>query len=338
MKDLKFICAQPDDTYFTWQVHLWLESLREIGHSDKAIVLIFVPSNRVQNQKWKQVIDLYPEAEFAFYKDENNLNQYISMYIPILRPYVLWKHFKLNPQLQESAIFYCDCDILFTKNFDVNSMIDDDVCYLSDTNSYISAEYFDSKVKDVLLEKLEDYKTKDVLGEVCSLIGISREIAVANNANSGGAQYLLKNINADFWNKVMDDSILIKTYLGKINREYFENESKGFQSWCADMWAVLWNLWLRDQKVLTPKELNFSWATDSITSLDKRMIFHNAGLTSDRQDNYPCFYKGKYHQGADPTKDSYLQTILNDEESKKHCTWYYANKLQELSEKYKLNY
>ena len=38
MKDLRFICAQPDDTYYTWQVQLWLESLKEIGEIDKAIV------------------------------------------------------------------------------------------------------------------------------------------------------------------------------------------------------------------------------------------------------------------------------------------------------------
>ena len=46
MKDLNFICAQPDDTYYTWQVHLWLESLKNIGHVDKAIVLIFTPKGR----------------------------------------------------------------------------------------------------------------------------------------------------------------------------------------------------------------------------------------------------------------------------------------------------
>jgi hypothetical protein len=69
MRNLKFICAQPDDTYYTWQVHLWLESLKNIGHSDKAIVLIFIPNFREKNEKWQQVIDLYPEAEFVFYKD-----------------------------------------------------------------------------------------------------------------------------------------------------------------------------------------------------------------------------------------------------------------------------
>jgi hypothetical protein len=38
MKDLKFQqFAQM--MYYTWQVHLWLDSLRDLGHSDKAIVL-----------------------------------------------------------------------------------------------------------------------------------------------------------------------------------------------------------------------------------------------------------------------------------------------------------
>jgi hypothetical protein len=40
--------------------------------------------------------------------------------------------------------------------------LDDDVNYLSDTNSYINAKYFDSKVNQVLPEKLEEYKNRDV--------------------------------------------------------------------------------------------------------------------------------------------------------------------------------
>ena len=43
MRELKFIQCCPSDIYYTWQVNLWLESLREIGQSDKAINLIFTP-------------------------------------------------------------------------------------------------------------------------------------------------------------------------------------------------------------------------------------------------------------------------------------------------------
>src|SRR6478609_2889489 len=119
MKELKFICAQPDDTYFTWQVHLWLESLREIGHSDKAICLVFTPKHREFNTKWKQIEELYPESEFFYYKTEEDINKLIGIYIPIIRPYILSKYFKLYPELKEKSVFYCDADILFTKNFNI---------------------------------------------------------------------------------------------------------------------------------------------------------------------------------------------------------------------------
>ena len=338
MKDLRVICAQPDDTYYTWQVHLWLESLKNIGQSDKAIVLIFTPKGRTRNNKWKQVIDLYPEVEFNFFDDEEGeLNSVLRIYIPVLRPYVLWKYFKNNPDIRDKAVFYCDSDILFTENFNVDKFLDDDVCYLSDTNSYISSKYFDSKVKDVLPEKLEEYKNRDILAEIASVIGITREIAEANVENSGGAQYLLKNVDSSFWSKVMNDCILIRTYLQKINREFFENENKGFQSWCADMWAVLWNLWLREQETKVVPELTFAWASDPISKLKTTNILHNAGIVSNNM-GHPCFYKGNYHSGGDPTRDKHLDTVINNEDSKKFCTWHYANELKKLSNKYKLKY
>lgn len=338
MKDLRFVCVQPDDTYFTWQVHLWLESLKEIGHSDKAIVLIYIPTDREKNAKWQQIIDLYPEAEFHFYKDQGELDKYLPIYIPILRPWTLWKHFKANPELSNKAIFYCDSDVLFTKNFNVDDYTQDDICYLSDTNSYINATYFESKEKDVLPNKLEEYKTRDILGEVMSLVGVEKQVAYDNNEHSGGAQYFLKDVDATFWNKVMNDTLLIRTYLQKVNRDFFENESKGYQSWCADMWGVLWNLWFRGQETKVISEMNFSWATDPIERLEENTLFHNAGIVSPHNGTYNCFYKGKYHNGGDPTKDPHLDAVLNDETSQKYCTWFYANKLKELKNKYNLNY
>lgn len=338
MKDLRFVCVQPDDTYFTWQVHLWLESLKEIGHSDKAIVLIYIPTKRAKNMKWQQVINLYPEAEFHFYQDEGDLDKYIPLYIPILRPWTLWRHFKEHPELSSEAIFYCDSDVLFTKSFNVDKFIEDNICYLSNTNSYINATYFESKEKDVLPDKLEEYKTRDILGEVMSLVGIDKQVAYDNNEHSGGAQYFLKDVDATFWNKVMNDCLLIRTYLQKVNREFFENENKGYQSWCADMWAVLWNLWFRGQETKVVEEMNFCWATDPIEKIEQNGIFHNAGIVSTHNGTYNCFYKGKYHNGGDPTKDPHLDAILEDEIAKKYCTWFYANKLKELKNKYNLNY
>lgn len=338
MKELKYICAQPDDRYYTWQVHMWLESLKNRGESHKAIVLIFIPNYREQNPKWKQVIDLYPEAEFHFYKDVHDISSLLGIYIPILRPYVLWRHFKEHPELAGNAIMYCDSDVIFTEKFNIDQFIDDDTCYLSDTNSYINSDYFDGMVHRVLPEKLEEYKKRDILGELTSLIGITREIAEANKEHSGGAQYLLKNIDADFWNKVMNDCIIIRRYLQDVNKLYFKDENSGFQSWCADMWAVLWNLWQKDKEVKVIPEMGFSWAPDPISKLETHPILHNAGITGEEMDGYKCFYKGTYHSGIDPTKDSHLQKVLNDEKSKTRCTWYYTNELLKLYHKYNLNY
>jgi len=338
MRELAFITVCPDDPYYTWQVHLWLESLREIGQSDKAVALIFTPNYREQNPKWKQVVDLYPEATFKFYKDEDDVTSLIGIYIPVLRPYTMWKFLREHPQYSSKAIFYCDSDILFTKDFNVDKYLDDDVHYLSDTNSYINATYFDSKVRDVIPEKLEEYKARDILAELTSLIGIDRATCEANNDHSGGAQYLLKNMDSAFWSKVMNDCILIRTYLQKINREFFLSEDAGFQSWCADMWAVLWNLWLRNQKTMVIPELNFAWSTDPIDKLETTTIMHNAGIVSETGNGYPAFYKGKYHMGANPMLDTQIDTVLQNENSQKYCTWFYAKKLKELNEKYKLVY
>jgi hypothetical protein len=333
MRQLKFICVQPDDTYYLWQVHAWLESLRQIGQSDKAIVLVFTPTFREPNTNWKNVEALYPESEFFYLKDEDDITKLIQIYIPILRPYTLMKYFKAHPERKNDAIMYCDCDILFTQNFNVDKYINDDVCYVSDTNSYINASYFDSKIRDVIPEKLEEYKTIDVLAEVTATVGVSREICEANNMHSGGAQYLLKNVDDKFWEKVLTDAINIYLYLGGINRAFFENENRGFQRWCADMWAVLWNIWVRGMESKVVKEMDFAWTTDHINRLEQCGIFHNAGATGESMGETPMFYKGKYHAGLLPFDDN-LEAIVNNEKNKAMCNNYYVQKLIDLKQKY----
>ena len=338
-KELKFVTAQPDDTYYTWQVHLWIESLKKLGHSDKAIVLIYIPDFRERNDKWDKIVELYPETEFVFYKDVDKVSQLLRIYIPIIRPYVLMRYFKEHPEMKDNAVFYCDSDIVFTEGFNVDKYIDDDISYLSDTNSYINASYFDSKERDVLPEKLEAYKQIDVLQELATINGISREIAEANNLNSGGAQYLLKNVDGDFWNDVMSSCLTIRTRLQNVNKEYFASESAGFQSWCADMWAVLWNVWKRGGQTINAPEMEFAWSSDGIQKLERTTILHNAGITDPQMGGaYPAFYKGSYHTGKDPFEDPHLQDVLNNETSQKHCTHYYLQQLLELKEKYGIKY
>ena len=344
MKDLKIVQSCPDDDYYLWQTHLWMESLKEKGLSHKAISLIFTPDYREPNPKWKKVEELYPEAEFFHLKDEDKVSKLLGIYIPILRPYMLMKYWLLHPEMQDKAIFYCDADVIFLERFDLEPFLHDDICYLSNTNSYINASYFDSKLNDVLPEKKDLYIENDVFNSLLNYIGISREIADKYNLHSGGAQYLLKNIDSDFWEKVMKNCIDIRLYLQSVNRVYFESENKGFQSWCSDMWAVLWTLWLKNQETRVIPEMNFAFSSDSIDKMEHIPILHNSGITGEFQTIHqegkeiqiPTFYKGKYHQGKDPFEDERIYQI--NIKNKKLCNHYYLEKMIELHKKYKLKY
>jgi hypothetical protein len=254
-------------------------------------------------------------------------------YTSVIRPYCLWRYWTDHPEMKNNTIFYCDCDVLFLPNFNIDKFIEDDVNYMSDTRGYINASYFDRKVKDVLPNKLKEYNKRDILNETAKMVGIDRKICELNNENSGGAQYILKNVNGEFWRKVTDDCVKIKLHLSNVNKKFFENENKGFQSFCADMWAILWNLWYNKRETRIVPELNFAWATDPVEKLQECTIYHNAGICADFTDGHPSFFKGKYHRMGDPLRDAHLETILNNEESKKWCTWYYASKLKELSNK-----
>lgn len=347
MRDIAFIAAQPIDKYFTWQVAMWLQSLQDIGLDDRAHVVLYKPKGRKVPSSWFELVKIYDKATFAIYEDDE-INQYLGLYIPVLRPAILQQHFEAYPELAKKAIFYCDCDVIFTKAPQIGKYLADDICYLSDTNSYISSDYIIGKERDVLADKKEAFSKVDVLGDMCSLVGIDKQKALDFRMHSGGAQYLLKNIDASFWKKVKNDCLSIRQYLMNINRQYFASEEKGYQSWCADMWAVLYNIWHREMETKVVDEMKFAWSTDKKGILDYVAILHNAGITSDSSVSTwkidkegksvevkgPAFYKGRFHTGFNPLNDtSYTDSILNNPVSQEFCTHYYTDYLVKLKDK-----
>lgn len=334
MKPILITC-QPDDEYFIWQNHLYIESCLEQGFEEDQIhILLYKPVGRRFNTNWEKLKKYYPNLNIFLYEDKG-VQQHLGMYIPVLRPHILWQHFEKYPDLQEKTIIYTDCDILWTNKMDIKHLLKDDVNYVSDASSYLNYAYFQSKYKDVLPEKQEEAKQRDFAKEVCTIVGIDVQTLMDNNNNTGGVQYILKNVNAEFWKKVEKDVLAIRRHLLQVNREFFKSENAGIQSWCADLWAVQLNLWFYNKESKAVPELAFAWSTDPIQKIETHPILHNAGITG-QETSHPVFYKGKYHQGADPTKDPHLDVILNNETSKKFCTWYYANKLKQLSIKYNL--
>jgi len=335
-RNLSIISAQPNDSYFIWQLDVQLHNFRKYSYSDKARILVFKHSSRLNGEmfedQWQSLQDKYPEAKFFFYEDPSGgLLQAMRTYdyIPLLRPWLLAKHFKEYPELSKDAIFYLDSDVVFTKYLDFSPFLDDDICYLSNTTSYISAEYFDSKVKDVLPDKIDIYNQIDVLDGACSLVGVNRDIAVANQQGSGGAQYLLKNIDSTFWENVFAGCAKIRTYLRSINRRFFENEDKGFQSWCADMWSVLWNIWAKGMETKCPQELDFAWATDDISKWDRVYIYHDAGAsTKPIREGHRLFHKreSRYINNEATPMEEDLSFV-----SEEYCSKNYVKEIQEAS-------
>jgi len=294
MKELNIITVQPDCSLFQWTVAVQLYNAKQLGLLSYFQVLVFKSDDEKDqpfNGKWKFLERKFPEAQFFYYRDTEEITGVMGAigYIPLLRPWTLIQHWKKYPELQEKAIFYIDSDVVFPKypTF-LDKYKDDDINYISPAGSYTNASYFDGKAKDVILMELDGYKKEDVLNKAASYCGISRKTCEANNDSTGAAQYLLKNIDVQFWEDVLQSCIKLKLYLADVNKRFFPSENAGIQSWCSDIWALVWNLWKRKVPVETPEDMSFSWASQYIEDWDKNSIYHDASASAD-----PMFKDGK---------------------------------------------
>lgn len=341
MKELVFISAQPDDVAFSWQIELFIESVRDAGYTEQIQVLLYVPSGRISHgpcPRFKMLEHRYRNSNvrFFWYPDTANLLDFgirQSNYPPLLRPHILKKHFHKHPKLQDCAIFYHDSDIIFSKKVDLTPFISDDTCYLSATGGYLGVKYFDDKREKALPGRAQAYQDADVLNLCAEQIGISRHICEINDQAVGGAQYLLKNIDHRFWEDVEIGAYKLRRLLAHelhgINEQFFASEDDGIQSWCADMWSLLWNLWKRGTKTATPASLNFCWATDPIKKWAETAIYHDAGLS---ESNKHYLFNKKdpaYLYGAKLPYNS-DQSHVSD----KHCSHQYVQYIEKITQKY----
>lgn len=273
--DIKFICAQPTSIYYAWQVEVMLNNFVEMGISLEQVNIVCWKVNNVIPQEWEKLTSSYP-ANFFFYEDTRETKHYISS----IRPNIMSQHFKAFPELEKDAIFYHDCDMVFTKPIDWNIFLQDDKWYGSDCRWYIAHSY--------ILGKGEDVLTK-----MCEIVDIPKHIIEHNELNSIGAQYLMKEINWRYWAEVEKDcERLFKEITDLNNQKKVENPAyHELQIWCADMWAVLWGGWKLGKETVCHPALEFAWATSSEADWDRLNIFHNAGVTGPNQG---LFYKGEW--------------------------------------------
>jgi len=283
MTDLVFVSAQPDIPYFHWQVKIYVNNFIEKGIEPNKIHVLYImingssPSN--ESLKIKDLgVNVY------HYEDTRKT----KVYIPTLRPLILSNWLKENPQYSE-CYFYHDSDIIFRELPDFDSLLNDNICYLSDTKIYIGYEYL-RLCSEKYTTKYSFLKYNDLINKMCDVIGISSDIVKNNQETSGGAQYLMKNVDYTFWDKVLIDSE--KLYVMLHNYEQMFPIKYGIQIWTSDMWSVLWNLWLNNKETTISDELSFSWGSDTISKYYEKKILHMAGVTDDLKNDK--FYKGDF--------------------------------------------
>ncbi len=280
-KNLIFVSAQPDTIYFHWQVEVYMYQFSKFGIIDNCHVL-FGYTGDSPSEGGLKLQKMYKNIHF--YKDE----RVDKSYIPTIRPHILAKFFNEFPYLGKN-VFYHDSDILFVRLPNFALLLNDNISYLSDTVSYIGYNY--------IIECGKRYKEKHPqLTEIDLLLGMCREANIdpnlvkVNQQNSGGAQYLLKNINGAFWEECEKTCVSLYKYMCNYERQYPIDHH--VQKWTADMWAVLWNYWKLGGSTKVHSELDFSWATDTITDYMSKTIFHLAGVSGDTCKDK--FYKAQY--------------------------------------------
>jgi len=240
------------------------------------------------------------------YKDER-VNK---RYIPSIKPFLLYKWLEQYPQYGK-CFFLHDADIIFRELPDFEKMINDDICYLSDTIGYIGYDY----IMDCCRRYESQHPTSEkgqLLKEMADTIGISVDLIKENQKNSGGGQYIIKNTDYKLWEKIYLDSFTLYNNMLIYQRKFPINPGQ-IQFWTAEMWSVLWNLWLHNFKTKVVNELSFSWATDNVDVYKKHSILHMAGVTDDLKKTK--FYKGEYINidpieklREDPTHFNYVDT------------------------------
>ena len=303
MKNLRFICCQPASLYYAWQVEVLINNFLEMGIQPSQIDIVCNKVGGIIPSCWKGLMS-YP-VTFHFYNDTRELPNYVSS----IRPNILKQHFAKFPELSQDAIFYHDCDIIFTRPIDwiTEEMINDDNWYGSEVGHYLNREYILSKGQKVM----------DLM---CEVMELPEKVIELNNSGTIGAQYLMKNVTSDYWARVEKDSEDLFVRVNNFNaRLIFENALEidkarrwhkkkpkkyhELQIWCADMFAVLWNAWRMGFKTISDTAFDFSWASakegkeekikalDRVSEFERCNIFHNAGVTDGNQG---LFFKADY--------------------------------------------
>lgn len=277
------IQAIPDHTYFIWQLYVQMDNFREFGIEHQAIILVGTdgePSEALKTFK------AYTAATVICYPDTRAARNYPSS----IRPHLLSKYFREHNHT--APFLYHDQDIIFLEKPNLDRLAEGNTCYTAAAaKGYIEIKNYLSKFKKYLIPCM------------CEILEVDEDLVHANDEFAGGAQYILKGMTAEFWEKCENDCEALYRMLTDFStqglRRYNPNvnlDDMGVQAWTADMWVLLWNLWRIGYKVEHAAEIDFAWPTD--TWDNAKPIMHNAGIACDNETdgkgNFRFFNKARY--------------------------------------------
>jgi hypothetical protein len=285
MKNILFVSAQPDVPYFIWQIKTYVNNFIENGINPNQIhvVLALVHGTKEPSVESKRLVDM--GINVHFFTDDRVKKHYI----PSIKPYLISKWVQSNKEYGK-LFFLHDADIVFKQLPDFENLTKDDTIYLSDTVGYIGYNYIMDCCKRY--ESTHPNTTKgQLINEMADVIGIDVETIKMNQENSGGGQYLIKNTTCELWYKIYKDSTKLYDQMLDYQKRFPINPGQ-IQFWTAEMWSLLWNLWMYGFETKITNELSFSWATDSVEVYEKHPILHMAGVTDNLKSTK--FYKGDF--------------------------------------------
>jgi hypothetical protein len=285
MKEILFVSAQPDVPYFIWQIKLYVNNFIDNGIDPNQIhvVLGLVLGKTEPSKGAKELVNLGINTHFFI---DNRVKKH---YIPSIKPYLISKWIQSNPDYGK-IFFLHDADIIFRELPKFNRLLNDEVSYLSDTIGYIGYDY--------IMDCCKRYESKhpnsekgQLMSEMVEVIGVDVETIKENQENSGGGQYLIKNTTCELWDKIYKDSTTLYDKMLDYQKRFPINPGQ-IQFWTAEMWSLLWNLWMYGFKTKITNEFEFCWATDDINKYNTTPILHMAGVTQDIKTTK--FFKGDY--------------------------------------------
>ncbi len=118
---MKFISAQPANSYFCWQLQVFDYQFEKLGYNLNDSIVILVNTDGFLTENVKQYIEKN-KHRVILVPDERKE----KFYIPSIKIHGLYQLYKNHYHLiEEHNVFLHDSDIVFTQYFDWQSIVKD---------------------------------------------------------------------------------------------------------------------------------------------------------------------------------------------------------------------